>query len=387
MTPLAPADTSADPDRPLVIGYLSPDFREHAVARFFEPLLAAHDRRRHRILLYSECPIVDAVGTRLRGYGDTWQIVRGQSAETVAKQVQADSVDILIDLAGHTRDNRLDVLAYKPAPVQCTFLGYPYPTGLPRVDYRITDPILDPLDAPARTGFGESLLRLPAGVCCFRMPDAMPPVRPLPLATSGRLTFGCHHPLTKLNKPLLTLWARIAEAVPNARFLAIRSNWDPASIREARALMASAGLTPDRVEIRKTTIAPSEYLEGFHEMDVVLDAVPFNGHTMTCEALAMGVPVLTLRGDRPAGRLAASVLTAIGLTEFIAESADDYVAKAIALPDQAAHLAAVRLALRDRVGAVLGDGARYARALESQLRDAWRSWCRSRHHAASQSRS
>lgn len=374
--PLPPPENDPDPDRRLTIGYIGPDFRQHAVARFFEPLLAAHDRVRVRPIMYSECPIIDAVGQRLREQGDLFRIIRGQSAEHVAQQIRADGVDILVDLAGHTRDNRLDVLARRPAPIQMTFLGYPFGTGLPRIDYRITDSVLDPPDAPPRRGIGESLLRLPPGVCCFRPPDDAPPVNDLPFARNGFLTFGCHHPLPKLNPPLLKLWAELARRLPTARFLCVRNSWDGAPARELKQRLQNAGLSWDRVELRKPTIAPGDYLRSFHDMDVVLDALPFNSHTMTCESLWMGVPVLTVHGDRPAGRLTSSVLTAMKLEEFIAENLEDFLAKASALGEKQQRLAELRRTLRALLTGTLGNASYYARCVEGLYRESWRTWCR-----------
>lgn len=380
---MPPAESATNPDRKLTIGYIGPDFREHAVARFFEPLLAAHDRGRFRYLLYSECPVIDSVGKRLRECGDTWRVIRGQNAEAVSRLIRADGVDILVELAGHTRDNRLDVMAMKPAPVQMTFLGYPFPTGLPRIDYRISDGVLDPIEAPVRSGFGESILRMPEGVCCFAPPRESPPVSALPLEKNDFITFGCHHPMPKLNPELLSLWSEVAKAVPTSRFLFMRNSWDGAPARELRRRLDAAMLPMDRVELRKTTIAPGDYLRVFHDMDVVLDAVPFNGHTMTCESLWMGVPVLTLRGDRPAGRLTSSVLTAMNLKEFIAETPEDFIAKAAVLSKSRRRLYDIRASLRDTLTATIGNSARYARGIESLYREAWRTHCRMQESAPS----
>lgn len=368
-----PFPNEPDPDRPLRIGYVSPDFRKHAVARFFEPVLEHHDRTQFEVFLYSEHPGGDAVTERLRARAaGFYRTVRRTSAE-VAQQVRDDRIDVLIELAGHTRNNRLDVLACKPAPVQVTYLGYPYITGVPEIDYRMTDAVLDPPGSP--DGPPERLVRLPGTFACFRPPDAAPAVAPAPSLKSGFITFGSHHPLIKLNDAVLALWRRVLETLPTSRLLFLRDQFTPSARAEFLARMKRLGLPDDRIDLRQSGSDEASYLSFYQHIDIILDCFPFTGHTMTCEALWMGVPVLTLRGDRPAGRLSASVLTKLELPDLIAQTPEEYVQIAAALATAPRRLAQVRADLRERMRQRLCDGSTYTRGLEAAYRQMWRDWC------------
>ncbi|HEX4148051.1 MAG TPA: tetratricopeptide repeat protein, partial [Pirellulales bacterium] len=363
-----------EPNRRLRIGYVSPDFRLHAVMRFFEPVLAAHDRQAVEIFLYAELPRPDDVTRRLATYPATWRRIIGRGAHEVARMVQEDRIDILIDLAGHTAHNRLDVLACKPAPVQATWLGYSNTTGLATVDYRISDAVVDPPGEP--TWSSEQVLRLPASFACFRPPDGAPDIEAPPAARRGGVTFGSHHPPIKLNDGLLRMWREVLERVPGARLCFVRDQFSPALVKLWQQRVAAVGIDTSRIEFRAPSIAEHDYLSCFADIDIVLDSTPFNGHTMTCEALWMGVPVVTLRGERPMGRLSASVLTILGREEWIAETPDEYIARAAALAGDVQQLQYWRSALRPLVQERLGDGRQFARELESLYRRIWSDYCR-----------
>ncbi len=364
-----------DPDRRLRLGYVSPDLRKHAVARFFEPVLRNHDRERFEVFLYAEVPGGDAVSERLQKMAAGWRRTVSRDAADVARQVRADGIDVLIDLAGHTRHNRLDVFVCKPAPVQVTYLGYPFLTGVPDIDYRLTDEVLDP--PTGADPCPERPVRLPVSFACFEPPAAAPDVAPPPAIANGFVTFGSHHPLIKLNDAVLSLWGRVLEAVPGARLLFLRDQLTPAVTGPFLDRLERLGIPRGRVILRRPTDAEASYLPIFQEIDIVLDCVPFTGHTMTCEALWMGVPVLTLRGDRPAGRLSSSVLTALGLEDLIAGSPEDYVAKARDLAANAGRRAELRSGLRELMRTRLCDGAAFTPRLEEAIRQMWRDWCRS----------
>jgi predicted O-linked N-acetylglucosamine transferase (SPINDLY family) len=373
-----------DPERRLRLGYVSPDFRKHAVARFFAPVLDGHDRDRFAVLLYAEVRgELDSTSKRFRRAADGWRVTNGRDAADLARQVRADGIDILIDLAGHTGRNRLDVFACRPAPVQVTYLGYPHITGLTAIDYRLTDAVLDPPGTPE--GPAERLLRLPGTFACFEPPPSAPTVSRSAAARTGRVTFGSHHPLIKLNEAVLSLWRRVLEAVPTSRLLLFRDQFTPRLTGPFLNCLRDLGLPQDRVEIRRPQPEEPSYLAVFHDVDVVLDCFPFTGHTMTCEALWMGVPVLTLRGDHAAGRLSASVLTALGLPELIADSPEAYVRAARELAGHRERLAALRSTLRDRVRQRLCDGPAFVHGLEEAYRGAWRNWCRKSLHSAARS--
>lgn len=368
-TPFTSWGNTPDSDRILRIGYVSPDFRKHAVARFFEPVLADHDRERFMVFLYDEAPVADEVTHRLRSLATGWHCTWRRGAREVAEQVRADGIDILVDLAGHTRNNRLDVFAYKPAPIQATYLGYPNTTGLTRIDYRISDEVVD----PANYNFAsEKVIRL--GDCCwaFRPPDA--PLSPSPASRTGFITFGSHHPPIKLNGQLLASWKKVLDAVPDSRLLLIRSSFSDDVIRELRGRMDARGLSSKRIEFRQVSAQDDGYLSSYADVDVVLDAFPFNGHTTTCEALWMGVPVVTLRGDRPSSRLAASVLARVGLHDLIADTPDAYVAIARRLAGDRGALERMRTGLRQRMEKHLVDGKPVASGLEDAYRGMWRTW-------------
>lgn len=385
---------SRDMDRRIRLGYVSPDLCEHAVMRFFESMLARHDRQRFEIFLYSECPIVDHVGQRLRAHGDQWRVTWLRPPETIATQIAADGVDVLIDLAGHTRHNRLDIMALRPAPVQVTFLGYPSITGLSAIDYRFTDAVLDPPGEspdpiqPSSTvaasessilafqavPAGERLVRLEGGYACFRPPDEAPDAAPAPCAARGHITFGSHHPLLKLNGQVFSAWREILERAPTARLIMFRSEFFGQTAERVETLLERNGLPRERVEMRGVGKQPGDYLRSFAEIDLVLDAFPFNGHTMSCEALWMGVPVLTFRGDRPCGRLSSSVMTVLGLPEFIGDSREEYIELAVQWATKFERLAELRTQLRGLVAQWLG-AERWMPHYERALERIWRDWC------------
>lgn len=362
-----------NPDRKLRIGYVSPDFRTHAVMRFFEPILEHHDRDRFEIYLYAELRGGDEVTGRIRRLGHAWRPTFGRSAAEMADAIRADGIDILVDLAGHTRHNRLDAFPHRPAPVQGTYLGYPATTGTPGVDFRITDAILDPDgDPPSAT---EELVRLSGAFFCFRPPLGAPPVAPPPFRSAGQMTFGSHHPPVKLNATVFSLWKRILDDVPDSRLLLFRSNLPPDAEQELTRGLTAAGITRDRFAFRSPGVREPDYLAVYAEIDVLLDTLPFTGHTMTCEALWMGVPVVTLRGNRASGRLSASTLDTLGATDWIAETPDEYVAIAVRLTRDPSRLADLRSQLRGRVSEKLTDGPGFSRSLEAAYRALWKRWC------------
>lgn len=371
-------DNSPDPERRLRVGYVSPDFRAHSVAFFIEPLLAGHDRQAVEVVCYSDVPRHDAVTTRLRARADLWRDIHDLKDDAVADRVRADGIDILVDLAGHTAHNRLLVFARRPAPVQVTYLGYPNTTGLTAIDYRLTDGIVDP--DGEESFYTERLLRLPGCFLCYQPLDDAPPVSALPALGPRHITFGSFNNLAKIGPDVVALWARLTAAVPGARLLVKNPSLTDGATRERYyAAFAAAGLEKDRVELVGHTPTQAEHLALYARVDIALDTFPYNGTTTTCEALWMGVPVVTLAGARHAGRVGTSLLTAVGHPEWIAATAEGYLATAARLAADLDRLQTVRAGLRADVAAsTLCDAAGFARRIESAYRDIWRRWCESR---------
>jgi predicted O-linked N-acetylglucosamine transferase (SPINDLY family) len=373
VTPLGPAPGhDRDPERRLRVGYVSPDFLQHVVAHFFDPVLVHHDRGAVEVICYSDVLLGDAVTARLRGLADGWRPIHGLSDEEVAELVRADGIDILVDLAGHT-GGRLGLFARRPAPVQITWLGYPATTGLSSIQYRLTDEIADPPgESVCHT---EELVRLPGGFAVYMPPPDAPPVSVLPCRERGYVTFGSLHKLAKLNDSVLDLWCELLRAVPSARLLVYRDGLRGKVAEEFRNRLAKRGLGEERVLLRHHSTGPGGHLSVYREVDVLLDTFPWGGHATACEALWMGLPVVTLRGDRHAARMVASVLTQAGLGELIAGTPQEYVATAAALAGDSERLASWRSTLREQMRrSSLCDGAAFTRCLERTYRELWQRW-------------
>jgi predicted O-linked N-acetylglucosamine transferase (SPINDLY family) len=373
--PLPPATNQRDPARALRIGYVSADFLTHAVATFLEPLFAAHDRNAAIVHCYSGVRRADAVTQRLAAKAALWRNVYPLTDQALADLIRQDAVDILVDLSGHTADNRLGVFALKPAPVQVSWLGYPSSTGLATIDWRISDAIADPPGAADELS-SERVLRLADGFHCFQPPDDAPPVGPAPGA-GGRITFGSFNTFAKLSPATLRLWAAILASVPEARLLLKDTRvHDPLTARRHRERFVAAGIDPARLDILPRAVDAAAHLAAYARVDVALDPFPYNGTTTTCEALWMGVPVVTFAGDRHASRVGASLLHRVGLDDLVATGHDAYLDAAVALARDPARVAQLRAGLRERVRASkLCDAPGFARALEAAYRTIWRTWC------------
>ncbi|MBP2227014.1 putative O-linked N-acetylglucosamine transferase (SPINDLY family) [Azospirillum agricola] len=352
---------------PLRIGYLSADFRTHSVGTFFAPLLAAHDRGTVRTVCYDAAlSRPDATTARLRERADDWREVAGLGDAALADRIRADRIDALIDLGGHTADSRLGVLALAPAPVRLTALGYPGTTGL-ALEGRLTDPIIEPPDhAPWSS---EPPIPLPDGFLRYQPPDDAPEPRP----RDGRepVTFGSFNTLGKLTPAVIAAWTDILSTLPESRLLLKAPGLtDPAVRDDLRARFVDGGIAADRLELIGWVASRAGHLALYQRIDVGLDPFPYNGTTTTCEALWMGVPVVTLAGDRHAARVGAALLTRVGLPDLIAATLEDYGRIAATLAADSTRLARLRLELRDRMrDGPLGDAAGLARAVEAACRD------------------
>ncbi len=369
---IPPHDNDRNPDRRLRIGFLSPDFRAHPVGRLLPPLFAQLDRRSYEIIGYSSVRAPDEVTDRLEALADRWYDVASLDDAQVARQIHADRVDILVDLAVHTGNNRLLVFARKPAPVQVTMLGLPATTGLSTMDFRLTDPYLDP---PSVTDgeYTERSIPLPHCFWCYAPPDEAPPVAELPARTNGFITFGCLNQFVKVSRPALRAWIQILRSLPGAR-LVIHAQ--PGSHREAvRRLFQEGGVGANRIAFL-ARVPYSQHFERYHALDLSLDPFTYSGGVTTMDSLWMGVPVITLAGPTAVGRSGVSILSNAGLPELIARSAEEYVAVAIEWAQDLKRLAEIRSGLRERMlASPLMDGVRYAAGVEEALRGMWRRWC------------
>ncbi|HZL38653.1 MAG TPA: tetratricopeptide repeat protein [Pseudolabrys sp.] len=364
------------PGRRLKVGYVSPDLRAHSVAYFLTPLLENHSKQAVEVFCYAGVVRPDAVTAHLRGVADHWCSTVAMPDDALAERIRTDGIDILIDLAGHTAHNRLRVFARKPAPVQATWLGYPNTTGLRAIDYRLVDDVTDPrgtADAVA----SETLLRLANGMHCYAGLKDAPEPAPPPCVKSGVVTFGSFNNLSKISAATLDVWAKLLTQMPSASLLLKGKPFaDEAARNYLLAHLRERGVAAERVQLVAWLPQTTSHLALYEQIDIGLDPFPYNGTTTTCEALWMGVPVVTLRGEHHAARVGASLLGQAGLPELIAGSAEDYAAIASALAADPERLAGLRSSLRRRMMASpLCDGKSFARNMEAAFRTMWQRWC------------
>lgn len=369
-----PHRNAPDPDRRLRLGFISPHFASHPVGRFLIRPLEKLDPGQFQIICYSDTPDPDEMTARIRATAAVWHEVAAMSDEQLAGRIQDDGVDILFDLAGHTARGRLPVFARKPAPIQITWLDYVGTTGLSAIDYILADPRQIP--SAAERFYREKVLRMPDDYICYDPPASAPPVGPLPALGNGHVTFGSFNILAKITPEVIGVWARILHRIPRARLiLKNRGLEEPSTSSRFLGLFAEHGVAPDRVDLLGWS-PPDEVLACYNRVDVALDTVPYNGGLTTCEAIWMGVPVVTCPGETFASRHGLTHLSAAGLTETIADNLDEYVELAAALANDLPHLGALRTGLRARVAASpLCDGQRFADHLATLLRDVWRRSC------------
>jgi len=353
---------------PLHLGLVSPDLRDHPVAQFIEPLLEHHDRASLRITCFMSNADEDAYSVRLRSLADGWHNVKTHDDAALADLVAREKIDVLCDLAGLTGGNRLGAFPFRAAAAQATYLGYPNTTGLASIDARVADSITDP---PGAERFcTERLVRLDPCFLCFQPARDAPEPAPPPSATAGRVAFASFNTLLKLNDATGAAWAEILSRVPGSRLLLKCTQVADPLVREATlARFASRGVDPSRVEFLQVTRTAREHLALYSRADLALDPFPYNGTTTTCEALWMGVPLVTLRGEVHACRVGASLLTAVGAPDLIAGNVDEYIDIAATLATDAARLASFRSSLRARMAqSPLRDGPGFARRFEEAVR-------------------
>ncbi len=363
-----------DPKRRLRVAFLSPDLRAHSVAYFLEPLLAQLDPARFEIFLYHDHARVDAMSARLQTHAAQWRNFAGHTHDAVEAAIRADQPDLLVDLAGHTGLNRLPLFARRLAPVQLTFLGYPDTTGLAAMDYRFVDAITDP-EREADHFHTEHLVRFAPTAWSYAPPADAP--EPRTGVADGPVTFGCFNNFSKVSDTTLRGWAQVLAAVPDSRLLLKGHGLaEPTLAERLRARLARLGVGDGRIELLGRTPGLAAHLALYARVDVALDTFPYHGTTTTCEALWMGVPVVTLAGDRHMSLVGASLLTAAGHPEWIARDWEDYARIAARLAGDPVQRARLRTGLREdlRRGPLL-DHANQATRFGAALRCCWTKWC------------
>lgn len=354
----------------LRVGYVSGDFVRHSVSYFIGPLLEHHDRSRFEITCYHNLGWGDAVTERLKSYGHHWVECEGMTDEQLRRRIVADGIQVLIDLSGHTTNSRVFMFALGAAPVQLSYLGYPTISGVPAIDFRITDAVIDPGDQPPLDT--EKPLPLPRSMFCYR-PDEAPAIAAPPRLARGHVTFGSFNNIAKVTDHTLDLWAQVMNAVPGSRLLLKSTAMAQACNRRGiEAFMGERGIAAERLDLRAWIAGKASHLELYNEVDIALDPYPYNGATTTCEALWMGVPVVSRRGRTHTSRMGASILGAVGRGEWVAESDEAYIATAIGLAHDVQALAQWRSSARERLAAsALFDEAGFTRDFEAALMTAW----------------
>jgi protein O-GlcNAc transferase len=361
------------PARRLRIGYVSPNFKAHAVNFFFEPILTSHDRERFEIICYSDTAVEDETTRRLRGHASSWRSSLTLSNEQLAAQIRQDQIDILVDLTGHISGGlRLPAFARKPAPIQVTYLGYQNTTGMQAMDYRLTDEWSDP---PGTTEHlhTEKLVRLSSAFFCYLPSPDAPRITPLPAETAGRVTFGSFNYFAKVTSEALATWAEILSRVPGSRLVILADM--AASLRTRLVdVFAQHGIAAERLEFVHR-LPRAKYLELINRVDIALDPFPFTGHTTTCDCLWQGVPVVTLAGTTYVSRFGSSAHRVLGLTSLVARQPEQYVAIATSLAGDLSGLATMRAQLRDRMAASPLLGFRtFTSNLEAEYLRMWHDW-------------
>jgi predicted O-linked N-acetylglucosamine transferase (SPINDLY family) len=380
--PLHPAwpvyGNERDPAKRLKVGYVSPDLRQHSVAYFLEPVLTQHDRTQVEVYAYYNNTVEDAVTARLRREVDHWVPCKGMSDAELAARIQADGIDLLIDLAGHTVGNRLLVFAHKPAPVQVSYLGYPATTGLQAMDWRLVTAETDP--EGAEQWHSERLYRLPRSLWCYRPPATAGEVQgETPARTVGSITFGSMNNIAKVSDAAVATWSGILKRVPGSRLVLTNLPEGEGTTQVARRFVAQ-GITEERL-VLQGKLSAEAYEAQLQKIDLGLDPYPYNGTTTTCQSLWMGIPVITLEGETSVSRSGYALLQTLGLEELIARDEGEYVEIATRLANDLDRLDALRSGMRSRFEAsALRDETGFTREIEDAYRTMWRQWCATVEH-------
>ncbi len=371
--PTMPIDAARlSPGRRLRVGYLSPDFRNHPVASFIAPILSRHERSRFEIFCYYTDKRQDETTVRLKRDVEHWHQLGDIADDDLERILRQDQLDILVELAGHSARQRLPVLAKRAAPAQVTYLGYPNTTGIAAIDYRITDARADP-PGESDTLHVEKLVRLPESFLCYAPPATSGQALAGPARRNGYITFASFNKFAKISPFTVKLWSRILAAVPGSRLLIkSRGLQDPGLCAPFLQRFVAQGIDADRITLMQPTPDSQGHLQTYGQADIALDTFPYNGTTTTMEALWMGVPVVTLAGDRHASRVGASILSTLGLADWVAHSEDEYVNIATRLAADLQALDTLRQSLRSQLSrSPLTDGARFTAHLEQAYLQMW----------------
>lgn len=361
-----------NPNRRLRVGYISPDFRKHCQSLFIAPLFSAHDHQHFEIVCYSDVVCPDEFTIQLQSCVDSWRNIVGLTDEEVAHLIRQDRIDILVDLTMHCANGRPLVFARRPAPVQICWLAYPGTTGMTAVEYRLTDPFLD-LPGHSDQYYSEESVRLADTFWCYDPLTSEPAVNSLPALRKGNVTFGSLNNFCKVNEGVLKLWAQVLRAVDRSQLMLMAPDGSPRLW--VREVLLQHGIESERI-IFVSRRGRQQYLELYHHIDIGLDTVPYNGHTTSLDSLWMGVPVVTLVGNTVVGRAGLSQLSNLGLTEFIANSPEEFVRLAVGFAGNLERLSALRRCLRGRMQrSPLMDAPRFARNMEAAYRALWKRWC------------
>lgn len=366
-----------DPNKRLKIGYYSPDFRKHSLTYFVLPILVHHQHEQFEIYCYYNNTKIDDITQKIQQCADHWIPCVGWTDEQLAEKIHQDEINILVDFSGHTGRNHLLTFARKPAPIQYFHtIGYSNTTGLTAIDYRITDSYVDPPDVASQYS-SEALMCMPHSYYCYSPNVETPPVNDLPALQKGYVTLGSFNAYSKLNDQTLGWWAEMLRALPQAKLKLLAKSFIDTEVKQQTLEKFKAlGIAYERLQLGYAS-STEETLAHYHQVDIALDTYPFNGATTTCQALWMGVPVLTLVGHTPAARAGLSILSAVGLKEWITYTPENYIATCIQLAQQREALQTIRQHLRSQTQtSPLMDGESYTHYLETHYRIAWQAWCK-----------
>lgn len=356
---------------PLRVGYISAYFKTHSIVYYIEPILENHDRSQFEVFCYADMANPDPVTIRIKKLPLTWRSIHGKNDTDVTDMIMKDNIDILVDLAGHAGNKRLTLFLNKLAPIQTTYIGYPNTTGLSTMDYRLTDGLADPGNQDRF--YTEKLYRLPGCFLCYKPPLNTPPVAEPPVLRNGYITFGSFNNLPKISSSTISVWSLILKAVPHSKLMIKTKPFNDTDVKKRyEDLFINKGIERNRLLFKRYSPSLDKHLKSYNEIDIGLDTFPYNGTTTTCEALWMGVPVITLAGEKHAGRVGVSLLMCIGLSGMIAENVEKYVALASFMASDVQQLSKLRKGLRAAIAASpLCDGVTFTRTLEKAYRDMW----------------
>lgn len=364
------SDRNRNPHRRLRIGYVSPDFRNHSCRFYFEPLFSNHNKKNFEVFAYSNVFLEDKHTDRLKTYFDHWRVIYDLTDVDAAQMIRNDAIDILIDGCGHMMDTRLDVFTHKPSPIQVTWLGSAWTTGLPQMDYVLFDPFM----APEGFKASEQIVRLPNTWTAFRPGDRaiQTNIRPLPANTNGYITFGYSGRTERLNHRVFKVWRNILNRLPQARLvLDYKAFVEPKTAQYYRDFLQNHGIDISRVVMRNS----ENIFEGLGDIDILLDSFPHSGGTMLFDAVWMGVPVITLASDRPIGRIGTSLMTNLDLAEWVANNEQEYEDKAVGFAQDIPSLLSLRAGMRERMQfSPVMDEASFAGDVEQAFRAMWQKW-------------